>query len=217
MRHRLEDEDLRQQYIEAGMAGRVGFGQKPALLVIDMAHAWTRPSETLGSDLSDVLRRILYLLATAREREVPIFFTTMAYDEALAEVSQVVLRKTPLVRELVRGSELVALTQELERRKNEPLIEKPRQSPFYATSLQHMLISRDVDTTVVVGCSTSGCIRSTCESAFDLGYHVVVPCEAVGDRSRSAHDAALFDIDARFGDVISTTEVSRYLESLAGS
>ena len=215
MEHRLGDAELRRQYLAAGMGGRSGFGERPALLVIDMALAWTRPGEVLGSDLRPVLDAILVLLDDARAAGVPVFFTTMAYDPALAEVSEAQLRKTPLVRELIRGSELVQLTPELRRADHEPLIEKPRQSAFVATRLQTLLVGRRIDTTVVVGCSTSGCVRSTCESAFDLGYHVVVPREAVGGRSWTAHEAALFDIDARFADVMPLEEVLEQLEALA--
>jgi maleamate amidohydrolase len=207
MEHRLGIEELHRLYAEAGMRGRSGFGERPALLVIDMAHAWTRPDEVLGSDLSGVLDAILLLLEDARAAGLPVIFTTIAYDAALREVSDAQLRKTPLVRELVRGSELVQLAPELKRREDEPFLEKPRQSAFFATRLESLLVSAGVDTCIVVGCSTSGCIRSTCEDAFDRGYHVVVPREAVGDRSPSAHEAALFDIDARFGDVMPLAEV----------
>jgi nicotinamidase-related amidase len=211
MEHRLGNEELHRLYDAAGMGGRSGFGERPALLVIDMAHAWTRPGEVLGSDLSGVLDEILGVLDDARAAGIPVVFTTMAYDPALAEVSEAQLRKTPLVRELIRGSELVQLAPELNRAEHEPFIEKPRQSAFFATRLETWLVSHRIDTAIVVGCSTSGCIRSTCEDAVDLGYHVVVPREAVGDRSRSAHEAALFDIDARFGDVMPVAEVRDHL------
>ncbi len=87
-------------------------------------------------------------------------------------------------------------------RPTEPLIEKPRASAFFGTHLLDMLISERVDTLIVTGCSTSGCIRATCESGFNYNFHVIVPREAVGDRSASAHEANLFDIDARYADVV---------------
>jgi nicotinamidase-related amidase len=213
--HSLDNPALRQQYAAAGFAGRVGFGRRPALLVIDMAHAWTRASETLGAELGDVVGNILDLLRAFRAAELPIFFTTMAYDADLAEVPEVVLRKTPHAREMIRGSERVQLAPELERRPTEPLIEKPRASAFFATGLLSMLIGRRVDTTVVVGASTSGCIRATCESSLDLGFHAIVPAEAVGDRSATAHAAALFDIDARLADVMPVAEVLEHVGAAA--
>lgn len=215
MKHSLSNDELREQYLAAGFGGRVGFGERPALLVIDMAYAWTRPSEMLGAEFGGVLGEVVDLLALCRSRDVPVFFTTMAYDADMAEVPEVMLRKTPHAREMVRGSERTQLVPDLERRSTEPLIEKPRASAFFATNLLSMLIGHRVDTTIVVGGSTSGCIRATCESAFDLGFHAIVPAEAVGDRSASAHEGALFDIDARLADVVRVADVKAYIESLA--
>jgi nicotinamidase-related amidase len=99
----------------------------------------------------------------------------------------------------------------LERSDDEILYVKPRQSAFFGTALLSHLIALRVDTVIVVGLSTSGCIRSTCEDAFNHNLRVVVPREAVGDRCASAHEASLFDIDNRFGDVTSAAEVLGYL------
>jgi maleamate amidohydrolase len=208
--HRLGDERLRQQYAAAGFGGRVGWGERPALLVIDMAGAWTDPAEQLGSDLSQVLGSILRLLEVARRTGLPVFFTTMAYDSP-AEIGSVVSRKLTNLKAMLAGSERVRLAAALERRPEEPLIVKPRASAFFGTNLLSMLIAGAVDTVVVTGCSTSGCIRATCEAAFDLNLHVVVPAEAVGDRSPSAHAANLFDIDARYADVMPLEDVLAHL------
>lgn len=212
--HRLGDERLRQQYEAAGFGGRVGWGERPALLVIDMAGAWTNPAEQLGSDLSQVLGAILKLLRVSREAGLPVFFTTMAYSSP-AEIGSVVSRKLTSLTGMLMGSERVQLVPELARGPGEPLIVKPRPSAFFGTNLLSMLISAGVDTVVVTGCSTSGCIRATCESAFDLNLHVIVPAEAVGDRSPSAHAANLFDIDARYADVTSLEEVLAHLQARA--
>jgi nicotinamidase-related amidase len=214
--HSLSNQALREQYLAAGFAGRVGWGDRPAILVIDMAGAWTTPSEQIGSDLGTVVVQIKRILDVARERgNIPIYFTTMAYDAELKEIGEVVRRKTPHAELMVRGSERVQLIPELERRPSEPLIEKPRASAFFGTNLLSMLISERVDTTVIVGCSTSGCIRATAESAFNDNFHVIVPAEAVGDRSWSAHESALFDIDARMGDVMPVEEVLAHLRQPA--
>lgn len=214
MEHDLGNTAVRDLYEAAGFAGRVGWGERPAVLVIDMANAWTDPGEMLGSDLSGVMPAILRVLDSARRAELPIFFTTMAYDPELVEIGHVVQAKTPHSRLMIRGSERVQLLPELERRPQEPLIEKPRASAFYGTNLLATLISEQVDTVIVVGCSTSGCIRSTCESAFNTNLRAIVPREAVGDRSPTAHGAALFDIDARFADVMNLDEVVSHVDAL---
>lgn len=212
--HGFGNEALTEQYRRAGFGGRVGWGQRPAILVIDMAKAWVDAAEMLGSDLSGVMKNILRILPVARRKGIPIYFTTMAYDPEMREAGSVALKKTPHLREMVRDTERVALAPALERRPDETFIVKPRASAFTGTNILSMLISDRVDTTVVVGCSTSGCIRSTAESGFNESFHVIVPAEAVGDRSPSAHAAALFDIDNRFGDVTPVDEVLAHLESL---
>lgn len=213
MEHSLGNEALKRQYEAAGFRGRVGWGVRPALLVIDMAGAWTTPGEKLGSDLSGVLASILMLLPVARAKALPIYFTTMAYGSA-AEAGDVVCRKLPHTVEMLRGSPRVQLAAALERRPTEPLVEKPRASAFFGANLLAMLIGDGVDTLIVTGCSTSGCIRATAESGHDNNFRVIVPAEAVGDRSASAHQANLFDIDARYGDVVSLQETIAHLSTL---
>ena len=126
-----------------------------------------------------------------------------------------VCRKLPHTREMLRGSARVELAPELARQPHEPLIEKPRASAFFGANLLSMLIDLRVDTVIVTGCSPSGCIRGTCESAHDYNFHVIVPSEAVGDRSASAHQANLFDIDARYADVVTLQDVQSHILSLA--
>lgn len=212
MVHSLENVELREQYERAGFGGRVGWGARPALLVIDMAQGWTRTENPLGSDLSGVLAEIKRICAVARRRNIPIIFTTMGSDPSSGERGEFA---PPKLRGggLQRGTPSVELEPELDRRQGEPLVEKPRASAFFATNVLSMLLSHRVDTVIVVGCSTSGCIRATCESAFNYDFRVIVPKTAVGDRSPSAHEASLFDIDMRFGDVVNVDEV---IEHLAG-
>jgi maleamate amidohydrolase len=138
----------------------------------------------------------------------------MAYDPAMREVGKIVRLKTPHSELMIRGSDRVRLIPELERRADEVLLEKPRASAFFETNLLAMLMSDGVDTIVVVGCSTSGCIRATAEDGFNRNFHVIVPAEAVGDRSWSAHEGSLFDIDARLGDVMDLKEVVGHLNAM---
>ena len=212
--HKYGDPELTEQYRQAGFGGRVGWGKKPALVVIDMAGAWTSSDEMPGSALSSVTDSVRSLLEVFREKNLPRYFTTMAYDETMTDVGAVAAKKTPHLLEMTRGSERVQLIPELERRADEPLIEKPRASSFFNTNLVSLLISAGVDTIVVTGCSTSGCVRATSESGVDFNFHVIVPQEAVGDRSESAHWAALFDIDNRYGDVVPLEDALQHLHAL---
>jgi maleamate amidohydrolase len=215
--HSLANPGLQEYYDTIGFSGRVGFGSRPALAVIDLAIAWTDPDSLMGTDrLEPVVANTLVLLAVARRAGIPVFFTVMAYDSEMAEVGKNVLAKTRHLSMLVRGSKWTELHPDLNRQPGEPLIVKPRASAFFATTFLSQLIARDVDTLVITGCSTSGCIRATAEGAFDHNFRTIVVREAVGDRSESAHRANLFDIDARYADVVSMDEALAAISAFHG-
>lgn len=212
--HSLSNDKLEEQYEEAGFAGRVGFGTKPAVLVIDFAKAWTDPASPLGSDLSSAVNETIRILDEARKKSVPVFFTTMAFEPDLSDVGQWVAKKKKHVANQIKGTKWVELIPELGRRPDEVLIVKPRASSFFGTPLLSQLIARNVDTLIITGCSTSGCVRATAQTSHDNNLRTIIPRQAVGDRSRSAHEANLFDMDARMGDVVDVDEVLDYLRAL---
>lgn len=210
-------EQVRELYEQRGFGGRVGFGRRPGVVVIDLARSWLDESSPLGSNsLAPVLANTIQLLATARRGGHPVFFTTMAYEES--DISGPLGRKllhASAGKSLQAGSTLVDLDPRLERRPDEPLLTKPRASAFWGTSFDAHLVARGIDTLIIAGCSTSGCIRATAESAHNLNLHPIIVREAVGDRSPLAHEANLTDIDLRYGDVVDLSEVTRYLDNRA--
>ncbi len=115
-----------------------------------------------------------------------------------------------------RGTPMMEVDPRLGRRDDEILIDKPRGSAFWESPLLAYLIGRNVDTVIVTGCSTSGCVRSTSESAHNLNFHTIVAAEAVGDRHPLAHEANLTDIDLRFADVVPARTVIEYLSGIGG-
>lgn len=202
-------------YVQRGFAGRTGFGLTPALIVIDVAKAWTSEESTIGNDMTPTIDIIVDLLQTARERKISVFFTTMAYDPDLHEVGHAMLNKLPhLKTSLIRGSDATVLHPRLGRRPDEVVIEKQRASAFFGTNLISHLVARSIDTLLVTGCSTSGCVRATAESSHNYNLHTIVVREAVSDRSDLAHEANLIDIDNRYADVVSSTRVTEYIRSL---
>ncbi|MCW5750684.1 MAG: isochorismatase family protein [Alphaproteobacteria bacterium] len=211
-------EPVRDFYMAKGFGGRKGFGKRPAVLVIDLARAWIDESSPLGSrNLEPVVANTAAILDVARANEVPVFFTIMAFDPAGIETVGPVGRKVynnVKAKSFTRGTKMVEVDPRLNRQPDEIVIEKPRGSAFWESPLQSYLIGRDVDTVIVTGCSTSGCVRSTSESAHNLNYHVIVAAEAVGDRHHLAHECNLTDIDLRFGDVTPVDEVIRYIRNL---
>src|SRR5215211_5203293 len=197
-------------YVRKGFAGRVGFGQRPALFVIDMIRAFTDLRSPLASNLDAQMNAIREILAVAREREIPIVFSTVAYDAELQEAG-IWIRKIPSNSWLVEGSEWVALDERLERQPREMLLVKKYASCFFGTDLAARLVSRRIDTLIVTGCTTSGCVRATAVDSCSYGFHTVVVEEAVGDRAALPHAASLFDIDAKYGDVVGLDETLGYL------
>lgn len=204
--------DTLRFYLEKGFAERVGFGPSPALLVIDMIRAFTDLASPLASDLDAQLEAIDRLLSAARTAGLPIVFSTVAYDPELHEAGRWI-RKIPSNSWLVEGSEWVELDHRLERLPSETLLVKKYASCFFGTDLASRLIARGVDTLLITGCTTSGCVRATAVDSCSYGFHTIVVEEAVGDRAELPHVANLFDIDAKYGDVVSLEETVGYLSA----
>jgi len=202
-------------YIKKGLGGRVGFGKRPALLVIDMIRGFTDVSSALASNMDDQIEAINQLLDLARTRQVPIIFSTVAYDAGLQEAG-IWIRKIPSAKLLVEGSEWVEVDERLHRRPNEMVLVKKYASCFFGTDLASRLMNRNIDTLLITGCTTSGCVRATSVDSCSYGLHTIIVQEAVGDRAELPHIANLFDIDAKYGDVVSLEEALGYLNSLPG-
>jgi len=186
--------------------GAAGFGERPAVVVVDLNRGFTDPSSPLACDLDDVLLRTSTLLDVARRRgDVPVFFTTVVYDEAGEAAAAVFLRKVPALRLCRPGTRWVEIDPRLGRLASEPIIAKAHASAFFGAPLAAMLAGRD--TLIVCGASTSGCVRATVVDAMQYGFAPIVPRESVGDRSSRAHEQALSDIEGRYGDVRSVDEV----------
>jgi maleamate amidohydrolase len=195
--------ELRERYLARGWAGRVGFGKRPALIVIDLARFWTQPQNQIGTDAEPVLLATLRMLEAARANRIPIFFTTFAYDPNDPPSPQ----NKKLQLNFKPGDEkLFELDPRLAPRPGEKLIRKRYASAFKGTNLHEMLTSLGVDTLIVTGISTSHCVYATCRDATD-SFHVIVPREAVGERCEIMHEVNLLDIDIDLGDVMPLEEV----------
>lgn len=208
---------VREFYQRHGFGGRSGFGSRPAVVVIDLARSWLDEASQQGSRrLEPVLENTLEVLDAARCGGHPVFFTTMRPDPV--DVQGPIGRKLLQMssgKALAAADSMAELDPRLQRRGSEPLFVKPRASAFWGTPFEAYLWARRVDTLIITGCSTSGCIRSTAESAHNRNLHAVVVREAVGDRSPAAHEANLVDIDLRYADVVGLEQVIAYLRETA--
>lgn len=205
--------EIGKLYRERGFAGRVGFGECPALLVVDFILGFTDATSPLAGDMEDSLAQTIRLLESARARGVPVFFTTVEYDPSLKDAG-LFPRKAAGLKWLIRGSRWVELDPRLAREEGEIVIRKKYASAFFGTELASTLAALGVDTLIITGCTTSGCIRATAVDALQHGLHAIVPREAVGDRAQGPHEANLFDIDSKYGDVVGVAEAMQYLDGL---
>jgi maleamate amidohydrolase len=199
----------------AGFHGRAGFGTRPALVVVDVNCGFTDPQSPLVCDLDDVVVAIQRLLGETRAAGFPVVYTTVSYTEADKRTAAAFIDKVPALLTLEAGSRWVEIDPRIAPLPDEPVLNKLFASAFHGTPLASFLAANRCDSLIVTGASTSGCIRATVVDALQHGYRPIVPREAVGDRNPAAHEANLYDIDAKYGDVVSVDEVVTHLEELA--
>ena len=202
--------ELRERYLSRGWGGRVGFGSRPAVVVIDLARFWLDPGQQIGSNLEPVVQATCRILKTARAAQIPVFFTTFAHDSGGPPSPHDKKLKLELPD---NAAELFELDPRLERRPTETVIRKRYASAFKGTNFHEMLTSTGADTLIVTGISTSHCVYATCRDATD-SFRVIVPREAVGERCELMHEVFLHDIDLDLGDVTPVEDVVRSIASL---
>jgi maleamate amidohydrolase len=200
-----------------GFHGRVGFGQRPALIVIDVNRGFTDPESPLVCALDEVVVAIQRLLGEMRSAGLPVVYTTVSYSEGDKETAAAFIDKIPALLTLEAGTRWVEIDPRIAPRDGEPVLNKLFASAFFGTSLSSFLGANACDSLIVTGASTSGCVRATVVDAIQHGYRPIVPREAVGDRNPQAHAANLYDIDTKYGDVVSVDDVLVHLEELAGA
>lgn len=189
-----------------------GLGRRPALVLVDVINGFTDPACPLGSEADDVVAACVRLLRAFRERGLPVFYTTVVYtDPAQARVFRT---RLPALDVLEPGSHWVAVDPRVAPAPGEPVIEKRWASGFFGTDLDERLTAAGADSLVVVGLTTSGCVRATAVDGLQHDYPVVVPREAVGDRNAAAHEANLFDLNAKYADVLNLGDVLEHLRGL---
>lgn len=200
-------------YDQAGFGAPVHRGIRPAVVVVDLIKGFTDPAYPTGADLTDVVTTTARMVAAATAVSAPVIYTTISYTAA--ELDSIVwLHKTPGMRSLTVGSEAVAIDTRLPYTDADHVITKKGASAFFGTTLAPLLTALQVDTVLVCGATTSGCVRASAVDAVQSGYPVLVPRECVGDRATGPGEVALFDIQAKYGDVIPLVDALTYLEGL---
>ena len=198
-----------------GFHGTVGLGRRPALIVVDVNRGFTDPASPLVCDLDGVVAAIRPLLDVARAAGIPVVFTTVSYDEGDRQTAAAFIDKIPALLSLEAGTRYVEIDPRIAPRDDEPVLNKLFASAFFGTALSSFLTANGCDSLIVTGASTSGCVRATVVDAIQHGYRPIVPREAVGDRNPDAHAANLYDIETKYGDVVSADDLIAQMEELA--
>jgi len=199
---------------ERGFGLTMGFGERPALLVVDLVKAFTDSKRMLGANLDSQVAATRPLLEVAHAREIPVIFSTVRYDEAdLRDAGIWVLKQKGSIT-LAKDTDGHEIDPRLDFRPSDSLLLKKYASCFFGTDLVPRLNSRRVDTLIIVGCTTSGCVRASAVDAVQNGFRPMVVREAVGDRSAAAHEQSLFDLQAKYADVDSLDETLQYMRNV---
>lgn len=208
-----EVEQARLVYERSGIGSRVGFGSRPALLIVDFQRGFTDPSCPVGGELSREIVATKSLLDLAREKRIPVAFTAVGFNLTGSD-GATWLRKMPGLAVLAEHSKWCEIDPRVKPLAGEPVWVKRASSAFFGTPLISFLTASRVDTMLLSGCVTSGCIRATAVDAVSYGYRTIVPAECVGDRAEGPHQWNLFDIDAKYADVEPSSRVLAYLDAL---
>ncbi|OLT31699.1 carbamoylsarcosine amidase [Actinomadura sp. CNU-125] len=202
-------DDVHDRYVRAGFGGTVRRGRRPALVVVDLQKGFTDPSVPVGADMPDEIAAAGRLVRAFHEAAAPVVFTTIAFA---GHAPSAWLDKAPGLGVLREGTRLVEIDERLPRREADPVVTKTGASAFFGTGLAGLLRAYGADTVVVCGATTSGCVRATAVDAVQYGFPTLVVADAVADRVRSAHDATLVDVQAKYADVVSLEQALDYVE-----
>lgn len=211
----MSDETAKAVYEKAGLGQAVTLGDRPAVLVVDFSCGFTDPACPLGSDLTPQVEATRRLLDAAREKGLPVVFTTIAFEPSLKD-GGLWMQKVPALGVLQAGGAWAEIDPRLDAREDETVIVKKGASGFFGTNLASVLVSQGVDSVILCGATTSGCIRATAIDLLQYGWPTLVPRECVGDRAQAPHEANLFDIQAKYADVVSVEDALAYVESVPG-
>ena len=203
-------------YADSGFGGSISRGRRPAVLVVDLSVGFTDSAYPTAGNLDDVVEATRRLIEHVRTAGAPVIYTTMAYSEA-EHSSIVLLQKSPGLKALKIGTTAADIDPRLTVTEADHVVLKKNASAFFGTGLAGILAGSNVDTVVVCGATTSGCVRATVVDAVSSGFPVLVPRECVGDRADGPHEASLFDIGAKYGDVVRLDEAIAYLGSVPRS
>ena len=205
-------DELAESY-KGAFDGSLGFGRAPALILIDFVDAYFVKDSPLYAGVEDALSSALRVRDAARKAGVPVIYTNVVYQTGAD--GGAFFRKVPALEVFMEGNPLGGWPDGLQPAAGELVISKQYASAFFGTSLASTLTANGIDTLIMTGVTTSGCIRATCIDSISHGFNSIVVADAVGDRHEEPHKANLFDMNAKYADVVDEATTISYLKGLA--
>ena len=200
-------------YKKQNMGNRIGFGEKPALLIIDLQNAFTDENFFGGHNINVAIDNTTHLLHVCRQAQIPIAHVRFVTSNDGSDIGTFGF-KVPRLKDLVDGTSAADIVDSLKPKSDEFVSIKHHASAFFGTTLQSWLTFKSVDTLLITGCATSGCVRASTIDASAYGYRPMLVAECVGDRAQGPHEANLFDMQQKYADLVSLQEATAYLSKL---
>ncbi|HEY8581230.1 MAG TPA: isochorismatase family protein [Beijerinckiaceae bacterium] len=199
-------------YDRQGFGGRIGFGRRPALLVVDFVNGFNDPEMFGGGNIPEAIAQTRTLLAATRAHNLPVCFTRVVYA-ADGSDHGVFCMKAPSLAVLTEDAPASQVVADLAPARGEYVLTKTQPSAFFGTNLANWLISKSVDTVLVTGCTTSGCVRASVVDSMSYNFRTIVVTDCVGDRALGPHEANLFDMRQKYADLLTCAETIAALDA----
>lgn len=200
-------------YQKAGLGGKVGFGKRPVILVVDFQNAYTDPRAATAGDLSYQCQQTKKLTDAARKKNIRVIYTRVGYAKDGVDLG-LWGEKCPSLKPVTRDSWLYEWNQYLDVRPEDVQIEKHWPSAFFGTHLAQMLIPMHIDTVILCGCTVGGCVYATAIDSCSYGFRTIIPKDAVGDRTKETYDMFLWNMGQKYADISSVDECIAEIEKL---
>ena len=197
-------------YQKQGFGNSSGIGQRPGLLIIDFVNGFANPDQFGGGNIGEAIENTRGLLAEARALGLPIAFTRVVYADDGSDAGVFTL-KAPSLTQLTEDAFGSQIVDELKPRDGEYIVRKTQPSAFFGTNLTAWYISKGVDTVIMTGCTTSGCVRASVIDSMSYNFRTVVASDCVGDRTLGPHEANLFDMEQKYADLMNSSEIIEVL------
>ena len=203
-------------YQKQGFGNRSGMGQRPALLIVDFVNGFADPDQFGGGTIGEAIENTRELLAAARALGFPVAFSRVVYADDGSDAGVFTL-KAPTLKQLTEESINSQIVGQLKPRDGEYIVRKTQPSAFFGTNLTAWYVGRGVDTVIVTGCTTSGCVRASVIDSMSYNFKTVVASNCVGDRALGPHEANLFDMEQKYADLMTSSEIIAVLHEIASN